>query len=644
MIRNRLFGFKKRFYAVTVLVLCAAAAVPVTAKEPAKDVVCNIGSISKTMVTVSVLQLVEQGKINLDKPVTAYIPEFKMADSRYKKITVRMLLNHSSGMMGTTFGDSFLLEDNDTVAHDLLLDRLSRQRLKAEPGEFGVYCNDGFWLAELVVERVSGESFTDYLKNHIENPLGLVQTGTPADMFQCPEAIDIYLSSGDKMGREYVMNLGSGGVISTAPELCKYGTAFFIDDNTLLSEKSKKEMNRSYAKDANEDNYGLGWDSVGLSPFEEAGVKVLEKGGSTRQQFADLIVAPDEKISVAVMSSGDCYLGSTALARVLMDVALQEKGINAKQEKKVFQIVEKIPAEYKQYEGYYSTGKKILKLEFNGLNYVAITPMEGNIRKTEYYKFSKEGKFVYLSGDPEKSMQHPDCVSFEFTQRKNGRTYIVRNSETEYEGLGFYNVSGYYAEKMVENPVSEKVMKAWKEREGNYCMYSGKYSNMMFLEPEKKLTLSEGITGYVNLKDTGICKIIDEDTAVAFVQIPCENGRDIHDLVVSEDNGKTVINMINADLKLVNNSSFETLDEGVKQVVTTKDKAKWYKLGEKTKGMTVSFERSEHTSVYVFDKYGTMVYSNYMLEYPNEVAFPSEGKVLFAGDTGETIGISYLHK
>ena len=123
------------------------------------DELYGIGSVSKIYTTVAVMQLVEDGKIALDAPVTRYLPEFQMADERYKDITVRMLLNHSSGILGTGLSGAMLFGEASTEAHDTLLEKLSTQRLAADPGAFSVYCNDGFTLAELVVEAVTGQSF-----------------------------------------------------------------------------------------------------------------------------------------------------------------------------------------------------------------------------------------------------------------------------------------------------------------------------------------------------------------------------------------------------------------------------------------------------------------------------------------------------
>ena len=101
---------------------------PITA-----DTMYGIGSTSKMFTAASVMLLVDRGLIDLDAPITTYIPEFTMADRRYTQITVRMLLNHSSGLMGSTFRNAFLFNDGDQMAHDQLIADLAGQRLKADP-------------------------------------------------------------------------------------------------------------------------------------------------------------------------------------------------------------------------------------------------------------------------------------------------------------------------------------------------------------------------------------------------------------------------------------------------------------------------------------------------------------------------------
>ena len=119
-----------------------------------------------------------------------------MADGRYTDITVRMLLNHSSGLPGSTIANGFLLNDPDTLAADTLLEELSGQTLKAEPGAFSVYCNDGFTLAELVVEAVSGMDFDDYVRQAILEPAGLEDTWFPGEDFDQSLLAKTYYGAG----------------------------------------------------------------------------------------------------------------------------------------------------------------------------------------------------------------------------------------------------------------------------------------------------------------------------------------------------------------------------------------------------------------------------------------------------------------
>jgi len=123
------------------------------------------------ILTAAVMKLVDDGKLDLDVPVVTYIPDFTMKDSRYTQITPRMLLNHSSGLHGYIDPNSTLFDDHDTYAHHTLLKELAAQDLQADPGEYSVYNNVGFSLAEIVVERVSGMDFTAFIHKYFTMPL-----------------------------------------------------------------------------------------------------------------------------------------------------------------------------------------------------------------------------------------------------------------------------------------------------------------------------------------------------------------------------------------------------------------------------------------------------------------------------------------
>ena len=111
-----------------------------------------IASVSKMYSSLAVMQLVDEGKVELDAPVTKYLPDFKMDDERYKDITVRMLMNHTSGIPLGLPINHYLYDDVDSFVHDNTLDIVSGLRFKAAPGEYACYNNMGFMLMEHIVE------------------------------------------------------------------------------------------------------------------------------------------------------------------------------------------------------------------------------------------------------------------------------------------------------------------------------------------------------------------------------------------------------------------------------------------------------------------------------------------------------------
>ncbi|MFA5621604.1 MAG: serine hydrolase domain-containing protein, partial [Thermovirgaceae bacterium] len=191
----------------------------------------NIGSTSKMFAAVAVLILVDEGKIRLDDPVVKHIPEFRMRDPRYRYITIRMLFNHSSGLPGSTFVFGYSPEGDP---HETLLDALRESSLKHDPGAMGIYCNDGFTLAEMIVERVSGKKYIDFLKERMFDPLGMDHTGESIGATGGNVA-RFYDPGGKKYPLEVVTVLGAGGLSSTAEDLCRFADSFMSSGRQILS-------------------------------------------------------------------------------------------------------------------------------------------------------------------------------------------------------------------------------------------------------------------------------------------------------------------------------------------------------------------------------------------------------------------------
>ncbi|RSD16622.1 serine hydrolase [Amycolatopsis eburnea] len=191
-----------------------AAGAPVTAASR-----LPIASVSKSMTAFAVLQLVEAGRLALDEPVTRYLPDFRLADPRGTRITVRMLLDQTSGMADSAFPDLKLAQPR-TLAEAVT--RLREAPLASEPGAEFHYHNPNYEVAARIVEVVAGQPFAEYLRARLFAPLGMTASTTvdtpPAGTEGYVRAfgIEVPVSEPDWFTG------GSHGVLSTAGDLAKW--------------------------------------------------------------------------------------------------------------------------------------------------------------------------------------------------------------------------------------------------------------------------------------------------------------------------------------------------------------------------------------------------------------------------------------
>ena len=138
------------------------------------DSVFEWGSVTKLTIWLSVMQLWEQGKINLEEDIHTYLPEGFLKNLRYDKpITMLDLMNHQAGFDETTF---YMRSDKS------IEEILQEQQQSFEPGTVTAYSNYGAGLAALIVERISGQTFADYAHEHIFQPLGMNKTAILPDL------------------------------------------------------------------------------------------------------------------------------------------------------------------------------------------------------------------------------------------------------------------------------------------------------------------------------------------------------------------------------------------------------------------------------------------------------------------------------
>ena len=611
--------------------------------EHGADTVSAIGSVSKIFCTTAALQLYERGLLDIDAPLTDYIPEFTMQDERYKDITVRMLMDHTSGLMGMVNDDMMLYDDVDMSYHDRFLDNLKNSRLKADPGTIATYCNDGFTLLEIVVERVSGESFTDYVQENISAPLGLENTGTAEKMYGSDKTAQIYYS-GMPFTTDYCMASGSGGIMSTAQELCRFGTAFFTGDETLLSQRSKNEMQKNNARDRYEDAFGLGWDSVDLSREMDMSkdVKIVMKGGSCFHQYAGLMIAPDEQISVSVTMNGGSSEDMILLTESLMMSALAEKGIEVSvDEPKKMETVDTVPEKYLKYADLYARADGLFKVSFPDGRYMEVTELTSVNQTSRQYMYTADDCFVLVENSSGKAVQTDDQEILTFSER-DGRTYICKDENVSIDGSWRGKSSSYYLQRAGEADVSDSILQAWEQRDGKkYYIKNLKYSNCYYnIMPCFRVSIPGGADGYGFIR--GINKLVRIDsktTAGGFVQIPGSAGRELLDFEFFSENGCEYLRTGDKSLVLESEDSIPELTEDIHEITLENGRAKWYNIG-KMGQRSVILDIPEKASVYVYDKFDQPVYSSYIKGYGNSVTLPEEGKIVFIGESGGKVGIA----
>ena len=252
-----------------------------------------VGSISKAFTAVAVLQLVEDGLVDLDAPVRTYLPAFAVADADASaSINVRHLLSHTSGL--SELGYRRVL-DRSTTLDDAVADLRTAQPTAPAGARFQ-YFNPNYTVLALLVETVSSQPYGRYVTKHIFQPLGMTRSVADPDqarraglaqghskIFGFPVARDVPLA-------EYA--LGYGHLVSTARDLSRFALAIAgngtLGDTTILSPASVARM-RTPPADVPTGGYGLGWQS-----WEAHGTTGEGHGGAEEAFTASLTLLPDQ--------------------------------------------------------------------------------------------------------------------------------------------------------------------------------------------------------------------------------------------------------------------------------------------------------------------------------------------------------------
>ena len=561
--------------------------------------------------------LVDDGKLALDKPVTTYLPDFKMSDERYKDITVRMLLNHTSGIPGTEFANSFGFQYNSDLFKQTL-DSLSRATLKHNPGAMAVYCNDGFTLAEMIIERVSGKKFVDILSVRVFKPLGMKNTGLSVGEVKGKTAASYYNAPDSKKEPlEVVSLIGAGGLSSTAEDLCRFADTFSGKGKQIFSASSLTELRKVQPSlftgklRGAEITFGLGLDVTDIQKYKDKNIQIIGKNGGTGNYSSMLASAPAQRLSVAVIASGP-NSQATKTALDILDAVLVGKGVIAKEDAIVSKplVHEAIPQGLSRFAGYYADGSQVVKMNFDmKRNTVTANDIgEKGELIPKYSLYYNNGKFFSDSG-----------TEYYFTNVDGNDYFVLTWSVLGVDTISLQKLSN------IEKPQNLKIdmnQKVWLRR--NTKPYEGMSSVSGDISTSRTIG---ALRGYV---DFGGLKAVKSPT---FAGVSTASSRDQNEL--------TLIDKGTEYWALATDMLFSPVaDAGVLEVGTSTVKisdtgySEWLKADD---NLILSFEKPEKARVIVFTP-------DYKVSYDSavdkgKVSAPKGSFVEFAGMPGEVIKV-----
>ena len=247
------------------------------------DTHCRVESISKSVTAWGVMKLVDEGKIDLDKPIIQYIKNWEFPESEFskQKITSRLLLSHSAGMPLGPIGIIYSTEEDKPSLREYLSQEAT---IEQPPGQEFYYSNIGFDLLELLIEEVTGRDFAEYMENEVLTPLGMINSSFIWDKQWDPPVPNGYDIKGNPIPVYLYPDKAAGGLFSTVEDIATFIAAGMTNFNSteekVLNIQSISQLYKPMVEISG--YYKLVFDSYGLGHFIEDlsnGNKAISHGG-----------------------------------------------------------------------------------------------------------------------------------------------------------------------------------------------------------------------------------------------------------------------------------------------------------------------------------------------------------------------------
>ena len=323
----------------------------------------RIGSITKQFTAAAILRLQEQGKLSVDDPLSKFVADYP----RGSEVRLRHLLTHTSGIHNYTEKPDFL--ETVRVPVKSVEDHIGSFRndpFDFSPGERWSYSNSGYFLLGHIVEKVSGESYADFLRKQFFEPLGMKDTGVYRNGMILAHDATGYAQNGTTLEKaaDWEMSRagGAGALYSTVEDLARWNDALFA--GRVLTKASTDAawtaVTTVAAPQATDDGYGFGW---GVGRFR--GLREIQHGGGLQGFLSQLSRFPDRNLTVVVLANAAPPVPGLEPGTLARDIAEIYLG-DAMQARPSTKSVTLSPEELEAFVGRYDYGQAILVVTREG--------------------------------------------------------------------------------------------------------------------------------------------------------------------------------------------------------------------------------------------------------------------------------------